>query len=217
MIATELKPIQEIIDKLSSIEKIFLIGCGDCATVCKTGSLDQLMFFKEQLEKNGKNILGFCIPESTCVSAKLKLELAKNIKVLKDAQAIIVFACGLGVQSVKNNDRFNLQIFPACNSIGSVVLDAKGNAQEKCSNCGKCMLELTAAICPVTNCSKGLLNGPCGGMTKGKCEIDKNRDCAWVLIYLELEKIKKIEEFKKINKPRDFSKALKPRKLELNK
>lgn len=217
MIATELKPFQEIIDRLNSLENVFLIGCGDCATACKTGGTQQLIFFKEQLEKNGKKVLGFCLPESTCVSAKLKIELAKNIKSLKESQAIIVFACGLGVQSVKNNDRFNLQILPACNSIGSVVLDAKGNAQEKCLSCGECILALTSAICPITNCAKGLLNGPCGGMSKGKCEIDKNRDCAWVLIYQELEKQKKVEEFKKINKPQDFRKSLKPRHLELEK
>ena len=37
--------------------------------------------------------------------------------------------------------------------------------------CGDCVLDKTAGICPVTTCPKGLLNGPCGGMWDGMCEV----------------------------------------------
>jgi len=115
------------------------------------------------------------------------------------------------VQSVKANDRLGLMVIPACNTEFLGVVDAKGNLYEKCSACGECVLGVTAGICPVTLCAKGLLNGPCGGMDKGKCEVDKDKDCAWVLIYQELEKKKQLAEFKKIKTPKDFKKTVQPK------
>jgi ferredoxin len=213
MIITELKPIKSIIDSLKSYSKIFIIGCGECATACKTGGEPEVLKIKKDLEAAGKAVTGSCIPSAPCVAAKLKAELAKNMKALREADAVLVLACGLGVQSFKDNDRFGLVVFPACNTIFGAVMDTKGNFYEKCSMCGECVLDLTAGICPVTLCSKGLLNGPCGGMNKGKCEVDNERDCAWVLIYKELEKNKKLESLREIRNPKDYKKSAKPHKL----
>jgi len=217
MIITELKPLQDIIDSLKNYTKIFLIGCGECATTCKTGGEAEIQKIKQDLEAQGKTVVGFCIPSAPCVAAKLKTELAKNMPALRQAEAVLVLACGLGVQSFKDNDRFNLAVFPACNTIFGAVMDAKGDFYEKCSLCGECVLHLTGGICPITLCAKGLLNGPCGGMNKGKCEVDKDKDCAWVLIYQELEKKKKLESLKEIRAPKDFKKSAKPHKLIITK
>jgi len=217
MIITEQKPLQEIIDSLKDYNKIFLIGCGECATTCKTGGKEEVLKIKQELEKQGKVILGSSIPDAPCLAPQIKTELAKNITALRQAEAILVFACGLAVQSVKDNDRLGLTVLPGCNSLFGAVMDAKGNFYEKCSLCGECVLDITGGICPVTLCSKGLLNGPCGGMDKGKCETDKERDCAWVLIYREQEKKQKLNKLKEIQAPKDFKKILKPHKLVLNK
>jgi len=124
-----------------------------------------------------------------------------------------VLACGLGVQSVIDNDRTGKAVLPACNTLFGAVVDSEGNFLEKCSLCGECVLGLTAGICPVTLCPKGLLNGPCGGMNQGKCEVDKDKDCAWVLIYKALEKRGKLDQMRKIQPPKDFKKNIKPRKI----
>jgi len=168
---------------------------------------------KKDLESNGKTVVGYCIPSAPCVAAKIKSETAKNLESLRQAEAILVLACGLGVQSVKDNDRLGLAVFPTSNTIFGAVMDAKGDFYEKCSLCGDCVLDKTAGICPITLCPKSLLNGPCGGMNKGKCEVDKDRDCAWFLIYKELEKSKKLESLKEIRKPKDYKKSNKPHKL----
>jgi len=213
MIITEQKPFQEIIDSLKGYTRIFLIGCGECATTCKTGGEEELLKIKSQLEASGKTVLGMCIPGSPCLAPQIKTELARNMKLLRDADAILALACGLGVQSIKDNDRLGLMILPGCNTLFGAVMDAQGNFFEKCSLCGECVLDVTAGICPITLCSKGLLNGPCGGVNKGKCEVDNEKDCAWVLIYKELEKRNKLDELKKIQTPKDFKKATKPHKL----
>lgn len=213
MIITEQKPFEEILESLKGYTKIFLVGCGECATTCKTGGEEELLKMKAELQVHGKTVLGTCIPGAPCVAAQIKTELAKNIKLLREAEAILVLACGLGAQSVKDNDRLGLVVLPGCNTLFGAVMDAQGNFFEKCSLCGECVLDVTGGICPITLCPKGLLNGPCGGMDKGKCEVDKERDCAWVLIYKELEKGKKLDALKKIQKPKDFKKATKPHKL----
>lgn len=213
MIITEQKPLEEILESLKGLNKVFLVGCGECSTTCKTGGEAELNKMKVLLEENGKTVLGMCIPNAPCIAAQTKTEFAKNLKSLREAEAILVLACGLGVQSVKENDRLGLVVLPGCNTLFGAVMDAKGDFYEKCSMCGECVLGVTAGICPVTLCPKGLLNGPCGGMNKGKCEVDKDKDCAWVLIYKELEKRKKIEGMKKINSPRDFKKTTRPNRL----
>lgn len=213
MIITEQKPFQNIIDSLKGYDRVFLVGCGECATTCKTGGKDELVKMREELEKAGITVLGSCIPDAPCVAPQIKTELAKNMAALRQAQAILVMACGLGTQSVKENDRLGLAVLPGCNTLFGAVLDAQGNFYEKCSLCGECVLADTGTICPITLCPKTLLNGPCGGMNKGKCEVDKDNDCAWVLIYKELEKKNKLSEFKKAKPPKDFKKTTKPHKL----
>ncbi len=217
MIITEQKPLSEIMDSLKEYNEIFLVGCGECATTCKTGGEAELLKMRAQLEEQGKTVLGACIPGAPCVASQIKTELAKNMNLLRQAEAILVLACGLGAQSVKDNDRIGLVVLPGCNTLFGAVMDAQGNFYEKCSMCGECVLDVTAGICPVTLCAKGLLNGPCGGMDKGKCEVDKEKDCAWVLIYKELEKRKKLDTLKKIRAPKDFKKTTKPRKLVMTK
>jgi ferredoxin len=217
MIITEQKPIPEILESLKEYKKIFLVGCGECAATCKTGGEPELVKMKQLLEEQGKTVLGVCLPSAPCIAAQIKTELAKNIKTLREAEAILVLACGLGAQSVKDNDRIGLAVFPACNTLFGAVLDAQGNFYEKCSLCGECVLDITGGICPITLCAKGLLNGPCGGMDKGKCEVDKEQDCAWVLIYKELEKRKKLGLLKEIRKAKDFKKTTKPHKLIMTK
>ncbi len=213
MIITEQKPITEIIDALKGFKKIFLVGCGECATTCKTGGKDELLKLQLELEGQGKTVLGFCIPGAPCVAAQIKTEMAKNISALRQAEAIVVLSCGLGVQSVKDNDRMGKAVLPGCNSLFGAVVDAQGNFSEKCSMCGECVLGITAGICPITLCPKGILNGPCGGMNKGKCEVDKDKDCAWVLIYQELGKRGKTDGLKAVQPPKDFKKTIKPHKI----
>lgn len=217
MIITEKKAIEEILESLKGYKKIFLVGCGECAATAKTGGEPELAQMKEQLEKYGKTVVGMCLPEAPCIAAKLKSELAKNTKALREAEAVLALACGLGVQSFKSNDRLGLDIFPALNTVFGAVMDAQGDFYEKCSLCGECVLGITAGICPITLCSKALLNGPCGGVDKGKCETDKDKDCAWVLIYKELEKKNKTGKMKEIQPAKDYKKTLKPHKLVMNK
>jgi len=211
MIITEQKPLEEIIDSLKKYSKIFLIGCGECATVCKSGGKDEVAKIQRELESVGKKIVGISVPDAPCLASSLKMELARNTASLKEADAVLVLACGLGVQSVKDNNRFKTAVFAACNTLCGAVVDSQGKFLEKCSMCAECVLNYTGGICPVTLCPKGILNGPCGGMEKEKCEVDRDKDCAWVLIYKELDKNNDLDLLKKLKPPRNYKNQVKPR------
>ena len=213
MIITKQKEIKEILKYLDGENKIFLIGCGECSTTCKTGGEEDIKKIKTLLEKEGKVVTGYCVPEAPCIAAKVKMELAKNRKTIEASDAILVLACGLGIQSVAENLRVDKKVHVGCDTLFMGAIDASGTFLERCSACGDCILDLTGLICPVTRCPKGLLNGPCGGQDKGKCEVDKNKDCAWILIYNELKKQGKLNLFKEKRPPKDHSKSSKPRQL----
>ncbi len=217
MIITKQKKFEDILKSLEGISRVFIVGCGECATTCKSGGEAEVLEFKKLLEANGKAVSGFAIPKAPCVASQIKMSFAQNRNALKDSQAIVVLACGLGAQSVKSNDRLELFVVPGCDTLFGAVVDSAGNFKEVCSACGECILDLTGGICPITCCSKGLLNGPCGGVNKGKCEVDKERDCAWVLIYKELEKKGKLENIFKAHAPKDYGKTTNPHTLILEK
>ena len=213
MIITKQKELRQILKYLENQKKIFLVGCGECSTTCKTGGEEEIKKIKELLEKEGKVITGYSVPSAPCVAAKVKLELAKNRKQIEASDAILVLACGLGIQSVKDNLRSDKPVHVACDTLFMGQIDAKGVFLERCAGCGDCVLEMTGLICPITRCPKSLLNGPCGGQNKGKCEVDKNKDCTWVLIYNELKKQNKLDLLKEIKPPKDHSKSTKPRQV----
>ena len=78
---------------------------------------------------------------------------------------------------------------------------------ERCAGCGDCVLGYTGGICPVARCSKRIFNGPCGGSTKGKCEISPDVDCAWQLIWDRLKELGQTELYSKIMAPKDWRTA----------
>jgi len=213
MIITKQKILSDILKYLENENKIFLIGCGECSATCKTGGEEDVKKIKGLLEKEGKIVTGYCVPEAPCIAAKVKLELAKNRKLIESSDAILVLACGLGIQSVKENMRVDKKVHVGCDTLFMGAIDSNGLFLEKCSACGDCVLELTGLICPITRCPKSLLKGPCGGQDKGKCEVDKTKDCAWILIYNELKKQNKLSLLKEKVKLKDYSKSTKPRQL----
>ena len=55
-----------------------------------------------------------------------------------------------------------------------------------CQDCGDCSLPDTGYLCPRASCSKTGRNGPCGGSSDGRCELN-DKDCIWVRAYDRLK------------------------------
>ncbi|KJJ85447.1 zinc-finger protein [Candidatus Omnitrophus magneticus] len=215
MIITRQKQLNEILDYIKDAKKIFLIGCKQCATTCKTGGEDELEKAEKDLCSNGKEIIGKIIFDPACSILEIKRFARNNEKLLALTDAVISFTCGGGTQAVSDVLGM-IKVYPGNDTLfqGEItsITTKERRFEQKCSLCGNCLLAVTGAICPVTRCPKELVNGPCGGHKNGKCEIDKTLECAWLKIYEKLKKNNELDKMKKIKPPKDYSKNLKPRR-----
>ncbi len=222
MIGQTQKPIEEILEYLEGKEKIVLVGCGGCATVFHTGSETEVKEMAKKLAERGKMITAAIAPpfgEFTCYAPWSKSRLTQYRKEIEESDAILMLTCGDGLQVVRElilEEEFEITkpIYPATNPIGHMG-GGPSLFKEKCQQCGECELGKFAGICPLTQCAKGLLNGPCGGSKNGKCEVDSERDCAWIKIYERLKTLGILEKMKEIVEPKDWSKMNRPREIEV--
>ena len=83
------------------------------------------------------------------------------------------------------------KLHPLWRWLGYERVDKPFSAIEKLSkgflldskSCGQCIVGSTGMSCPM-NCPKSLRNGPCGGVrANGKCEVDPEMTCVWVLAW----------------------------------
>lgn len=213
MIITRPRDWSRIDDNLKSIgaRSVFLMGCGQCATVAHTGGEAEVVEAARTLTEMGYEVTGWTVGEVTCHLGEARLESRKNRGSLHAADAVLVLACGAGVQTVA--DAVELPVFPGLESVflGNVI--RSGIFEERCQMCGDCVLDKTAGICPVTTCPKGLLNGPCGGMWDGMCEVVTDRECTHVRIRRRLEAQSRTSAGTLA--PKDYSKKLKPGSVNL--
>jgi len=212
MIITEKKKLEKILEYLKDSKSIFIIGCGRCATSCETGGEKQVKEMAKKLKGKGKRVVGSVVIEAPCDDRLVKRDLKAHSSQLKASDSLLVMSCGVGVQTVA--ELIDKSVYPALESLFLGRTKRIGKFYEMCMMCGDCVLEETEGICPVSRCSKHLLNGPCGGSHKGKCEVDPKYDCAWYLIFEKLKKLGKLDKLKKFRKPKDFSTIVRPRKVE---
>lgn len=202
MIVAKRKPFAEIKAMIDGYEKILLVGCGTCVAVCLAGGEKQVGILGAQLRmafrlENHNVVINEVTLERQCDREFLET-LAKRVN---DYDVLVSMACGAGVQYLAELYTHK-PIFPALNTNFIGVAEGPGVWSERCRACTDCVLGLTAGICPVTMCSKGLLNGPCGGAVNGMCEIDPNRPCAWGKIYERLENQGKLDNMRTIQPPK---------------
>jgi ferredoxin len=208
MIISEAKPLAELQDTLAPFGKLFLVGCAACATACKAGGEEEVFRFQEWLAGQGKETTGSVVIDEACHLQRAARDLRHHATAVAAADALVVLACGSGVQSISSNT--GKRVVGALNSLFLGNVRRFGQFEEMCSLCGDCILNETAGICPVTNCAKGLLNGPCGGMRDGGCEVDPDLDCAWRLIYERLQRQQRPGVLARRVPPKQWSRRRKP-------
>ena len=174
MIITRKKPPEALLAMLKGFRRVALVGCGSCAAACQTG---------------GEKELG---------------QLRQFLKPLREcgAEAIVGLACGDGVQTVADNVK--IPVFPANDTLFLGQIERAGVFREACRMCGDCMLDKTAGICPVTQCAKSLVHGPCGGQRNGRCEVNPENECAWIRIFRRLQEQDRLEVLLQPREDKDY-------------
>jgi len=201
---TKQKPLEEITKLLEPYKKVHIIGCGTCPTMLHTGGKTEVLEMKKQLEAAGKEVTGWMVIPTAC-DTLTKDALVEEKKCIDPAQALLIMSCAFGVQTVGLYT--GKAVYPALDTLFMGREETPGNFAEVCAQCGSCRLGRTAAICPVVRCAKGLQNGPCGGSSGGKCEVDPGTPCAWQLIIDRLTALGELDKLEEIEPPQDWSKS----------
>jgi ferredoxin len=204
MITAERKPLAEIIDCIGSNRRILLVGCNECVTVCAAGGRKEVATLASALQmdamRHGKTL---DIREMT-LERQCDPEYVEQLAPFIDqADVVVSMACGCGVQEVVRRFR-NKRVFPAVNTQFMGASERPGVWAERCHGCGNCLLGLTGGICPIARCSKSLMNGPCGGSSKGKCEVSSEIDCVWQLIWDRLKELGIEHQYEEIILAKDW-------------
>jgi ferredoxin len=197
---TKAKSEKEIDRLLNGFGRVFIVGCGTCVTLTRTGGQPEVEAMREKLSAKGKLVTGHVVVPVACdnLTREILDEFGSQIE---QANALLIMTCAFGVQT--HARQFKKMVVPALDTVFIGKETGLGLFDEICTQCGDCIIGETGGICPVTTCHKGLVNGPCGGTNKGKCEIDSQKDCAWTLIYNRLNELGLLDAMRKLQKPRN--------------
>lgn len=206
MIASEIKPMEEILSHMEGESRIFILGCAGCPEGCETGGEEQLARFQEQLEAAGKTVVGRTNVDFLCNKSLVALRLMRHLAQVAQAEALLVVSCGVGVQATAG--AIDKMVHPALNSVYLGGFQGLWRGSERCAECGVCLLDYTGGICPITACTKGLLHGACGGSDKGKCEVSPDIECGWTRIYERLRAIGRLDILRRLAPERDYQKMM---------
>ena len=204
---TRQKALAEIERLLESETKVFLVGCGTCATMCHTGGKAEVEEMERTLKGAGKTVTGSVVIPTACDSLD-RQALEENAVAVGEADCILVMACAFGVQTLAALTE--KRVYPALDTLFMGQEVSPNVFSEVCVQCGDCVIGWTGGICPIIACPKGLINGPCGGAKNGKCEVSNSKDCAWGVIYERLRKQGRLENMRKRRPLKNFAASAKP-------
>jgi hypothetical protein len=207
MIVGEQKPIEEISKMIADYKSVLVMGCNTCIAVCHAGGekevgiLASALRIKNKMDGREQNI------EEASMERQCEKEFVDELaEKINDADCVLSLACGVGPQTIVEFYPDTV-VIPGINTTFYGMPKEQGFFVEFCGGCGNCVLDKTAGICPIVRCSKSLLNGPCGGSQEGRCEVGKDNDCAWQLIYDRLKAQGRLEVMDEIEPPKDWSPA----------
>ncbi|MCD6232688.1 methylenetetrahydrofolate reductase C-terminal domain-containing protein [Candidatus Aerophobetes bacterium] len=201
MLVMQVKPEEEILSRVWG-RRVFIFECFGCREV----------HFPEEkietlVEKFKEKVIGKLSCDYLCRREFVQDYINEYCQEIERAEIILIFSCGVGTQVVSSllEDKI---VYTACDTLYLNGFQGLTVQDFNCNQCGECYLNYTGGICPLTNCPKGLLNGPCGGAKNGKCEVNPEADCAWELIYNRLKKQGRLNLLKRVFPPRNYQKII---------
>jgi len=186
-------------------KKILISGCKTCVAISMAGGEKEVAELAEALRLiSDRDSKGWVIKENV-IERQCEKEWVREIEPeIRSADAIISMACGLGAQTIGDLFPEN-EVYPGLNTSFLGVPEEQGVWSEKCLACGNCIIHTTGGICPISRCAKSMTNGPCGGTTFGKCEVNSDVDCAWELNYYRLKLQGRLDMMLEIADAKDWS------------
>lgn len=199
MLITKLKSGEDLQSLLP--EKVFVLQCRGCGEVSfPEQEADELT---RALLAAGR-VTGVLTTDYICSPENLALRLERRRAMIDEADGVLVLSCGVGVQTVSAL-LDGKSVYAGCDTVRLPGFQGVTPLEVDCGQCGLCYLNLTGGICPITACSKSLVNGQCGGARNGRCEVDPDMECGWERIYRRLEALGRLDALKCPTQVRDFA------------
>ena len=208
MIIARQKSFAEIVRILEDARTVYIVGCGECATLTETGGEAQALEMKARLEEVGFEVVAVDVAHSVCQELDVKRLFRAHREQADQADVFLVLSCGAGSQSVR--EATTKRVVAGTDTLFLGNAKRQLDYEEKCALCGECIIDRFGGVCPIARCSKGLVNGPCGGSDHGKCEVDPEKDCAWSLIFAALEQQDRLDNLRAIQPPRSWDRTRRP-------
>ena len=202
MLMTVIKNIEEILSQVQG--NVFVIACFGCKEVNLSEAEHQAEELFAHFAGNDR-LLGVMHTDYICNPAYKDARFDKYAEQIEKADTILVVSCGVGVQTVAGWFP-DTRVCPGCSTYPVPGRQGGTPQAHDRKQCGQCYLNLTGGICPVTACSKGLINGQCGGAKNGMCEVDPNMECGWERIQRRLTQIGRLDALKSPIQLRDYNK-----------
>ena len=190
MLITELKS-KETIESLIT-GKVVIINCHGCKEIHFPEQEAEAL--RQELEAAGL-LTGTATTDYICNPENLALRLQKHAEAIAAADTVLVLSCGVGVQTVAAA-LADKRVCAGCDTYALPGFQGVTPLEHDCKQCGQCYLNLTGGICPITACSKSLLNGQCGGAKNGMCEVDPTMECGWERIQRKLAQVGRLDALK---------------------
>jgi hypothetical protein len=214
MIVGEQKPIEELWESIKGHHKVLVFGCNTCVAVCQQGGNKEAEILASLLRMKATQAGVEMEIQDAGIERQCEHEFFEKAEGrIQWADAVLSTACGIGVQFMA--EKYPQPVYPGLNTTFLGAVEKLGLYVERCQACGQCILATTGGICPIARCAKRLLNGPCGGSTKGHCEINKDVPCAWQLIVDRLQQLNLMHRYEELAPIKNWStdRAGGPRKL----
>ena len=189
MLITELKNKELIQEALKG--KVFILTCHGCKEIHFPEREAEELITK--LTADGI-VVGSLVTDYICSVENLKLRLQKQ-PVIETADTVLVLSCGVGVQTVSEY-LDGKRVCACCDTYALPGYQGVTPLEHDCDQCGQCYLNITGGICPITACSKSLINGQCGGAKNGRCEVDPDMECGWERIQRRLAQVGRLDILK---------------------
>jgi ferredoxin len=205
MIVAERKTIPQMLDILTAHDKILVLGCGTCVTVCLAGGEREVSIISSAL-RMASRLRGqpLQVEELTIERQCDNVFIEQAAEAIERNDAVLSLGCGAGVQAIA--ERYEQKpVYAGLDTTFIGILEERGIWTEKCTACGACVLADFGGVCPITRCAKRMLNGPCGGSREDRCEVSADRNCAWQMIYQRLRNIAQLDRLKKITPPKNWN------------
>jgi ferredoxin len=209
MIMAKPKKIEEIIGRVKDFSRVLVAGCKGCVAICEAGGEKEVEVLASVMRIHFSQVGKRIEIDEVSLTRQCDKEYLQQLADSMDSyDAVVSLACGAGVQFLAEMYG-EKPVFPGVDTCFIGVTEEQGLWSERCQACGHCLLAETGGICPITRCSKRMLNGPCGGSENGKCEISLHvgRDvaCGWHLIYERLKKLGELERFRTPSEDKDWT------------